>query len=31
MAWMTYIESTGGEQDNPFIDVHTNFVAPSVI
>ena len=26
MAWMTYIESTGGEQDNPFLDVHTNFV-----
>lgn len=26
MAWMTYIESTGGEQDNPFFQVHTKFV-----
>ena len=26
MAWMTYIESTSGEQDNPFMDTHTNFV-----
>ena len=26
MAWMTYIESTGGKQDNPFIGAHTYFV-----
>ena len=26
MAWMTYIESTSGEQNNPFADVHTNFI-----
>ena len=22
MAWMTYIESTGGKQDNPFLHAH---------
>ena len=26
MAWMTYIESTGGEQDNPFMNAHMKFV-----
>ena len=26
MAWMTYIESTGGEQDNPFLYAHMKFV-----
>ena len=26
MAWMTYIESTGGETDNPFLQAHMKFV-----
>ena len=26
MAWMTYIESTGGKQDNPFLVAHMTFV-----
>jgi len=26
MAWQTYIESTGGEQDNPFVQAHMTFV-----
>ena len=26
MAWMTYIESTSGKQDNPFLNAHMKFV-----